>query len=263
MKSKNEADVDLLYNSPNALVEKYQSTISIIVQKFVSSGFFRTDEKEDVIQFINLRLLESRIRNMQAQYNHTCFVSTYFSKIVYNLCLEHKRGRKRAEGAAESLEERHYDGMSEKEEVVYSELVIQAEFKRLETILKLFGKTRHKVELILKLVARIIVLRRDVLAFCPGCTSEKLKRFLQLFGVNFDHLRDKEVYAGATPLVNACDQKKNSPDALRKWVKSKVQEILDLLNGRLKTSNYDESAFKILLQKYYETGISSEALHES
>jgi len=92
-----------------------------------------------------------------------------------------------------------------------------------------------------------------------------MQNLLTHFGGDYENLPDKEIYAIMTPLFNRCEGKENSPDALRKWINMKVDEIIDLLNGRTRRSNYDQETLKILAQKYYaarEEAIGTDVIPE-
>lgn len=252
MAGRNEEDVQLLYHDPHALLTKHQPTIAIIINKFIASGFFAPGEREDLVQTINEKLLRDKLRNMQAQYNYSAYVATYFSKIVYNLCIELHRATKR---------ERVFDRSKELEEVEagYEDerglgaAVIAQETLRFETILKLFGKARAKLELCLRLLFRMEITAAEVREYYPACSSQDLHTLLTAFGGDFESMTDKEIYALVTPICNRREGKNNSPDALRKWSNMKVEEILALLNSRASRSSYDFETLKILMQKFEET----------
>ena len=53
------------------------------------------------------------------------------------------------------------------------------------------------------------------------------------------------------PLFNKYENKNNSPDALRKWIKQKIVEIIDLLNGKSSSSRYNEETLQILFERCF------------
>jgi len=61
-----------------------------------------------------------------------------------------------------------------------------------------------------------------------------------------------------TEIFNKYENKNNAPDTLRKWVKFKINELIDVLNGSPPASKYDEETFQILFEKcfYKEKTIS-------
>lgn len=254
MASKNEEDIQLLYSNPRALLEKYQDTIGFIVGKFVASGFFLPAEKADIIQTVNEKLWREKIRNMQAQYNYSVYVVTYFSKIVYNLCLELRRSQNRERATIDRTQDVGDLEIGFEDNSGLRNAVIAEEIKRFATILKLFGKWRAKLELCLQLLFRLELREDEIRRYCPQCRTEDTNVLLAQFGGDYEALSDKEIYTQVTPIFNRCEAKDNSPDALRKWINLKVEEIIALLNGRTRRSNYDRETLKILAQKYFDNG---------
>ena len=157
------------------------------MQRFVASGYFHTGEKDDIVQSINERLLASRIRSMQARYNHSAYVSTYFAKIVYNLCLEMGRKRKRERALDRSQDVSELEiGYEDESGIV--QLLIQSEIRRFETLLKLYGRTRCKLELCLKLFFRVEVTAADLRAYYPQSSPAERDRILASLGANYENL---------------------------------------------------------------------------
>lgn len=251
MASRNEEDARLLYHDPRALLTQYQPTISIIVQKFVASGMIAPDEKADVVQTINERMLRDKLRNMQAQYNYSAYVSTYFSKVVYNLCLEWRRQTKR-EALFDRSKELQQIEVAHEDQRGWGNAVIAQEVQRFKTILQLFGKAKAKVELCLRLLFRLPFSPEELRGYFTACTAVVIDELLDSFGGDYAHMTDKEVYAQAIQFFNQQEGKTNSPDALRKWIQLKVEEILALLNGGMSRASYDRETLQILLQKYDE-----------
>lgn len=244
----NNLNIHLLYNDPNKLIEDFQPIIRIIVGKFVRSGYFKSHETDDIIQSINVKLLDTKIKKMQAQYNYSCYLSTYFSKVVYNLCLELKRKMKRVTSLnLDEIEIGTYDSQIE------GRVYIEEELKKLSTILKLYHKSQARLELCLKLIFRISLRNEDVRKYCPHCSAEDFKALLGNFGSESKDFTDKEIYEIVTPIFNKYEGKKNSADALRKWVKTRIDEIIKSLNGIPKQANYDMETLKILVRKFFET----------
>ena len=142
-----EQAVALLYSDPQQFVLSWQNTITIIVRKFCKSGMFQPDELDDVCQFINHRLLDSVIGRMQDQYDGSTRIITYFSRIVQNLCYEYRRKNRQPQKV--ELREDHLTNDPD-----HSSLLIENEIRRLNNILKMYYKTRPRLELLLKLYAR-------------------------------------------------------------------------------------------------------------
>jgi len=243
---QNQIEVNLLYNNPNEMLKNYQNIIQIIVQKFVGKRLFNAFEKEDVSQFINEKMLTEKIKKIQAQYDNSTYLRTYFSRIVQNLCYEYRRKFKQQPTI--ELDENEFSSSPD-----FNELVIRDEFKRLAAILKLFKNSRNKLVLCLKLISRVEIADDDLLSYCPKCDSDKLRNLTGRFGEDYYDMKDLEIYNIITPFFNKCDGKNNSVDALRKWLDAKITEIIKILNGNPPQASYDKETLKILVQKYYES----------
>jgi RNA polymerase sigma factor (sigma-70 family) len=248
----NENDIQLLFNDPNSLVERYQKTIGIVVNKFVYSGFFTVDERDDVIQYVNEKLLSEKIAKMQQQYKPLYFVVTYVSKIVYNLCLEYSRKKKRARREETCIDLARLeiaDGGN-----LSDMMIIKEECDRLSAILRTYDTDRPRIELALKVVLGIGITERDVLNVYPQASEEDVQHLID--GCNaeseLDRKTDKELYRAITQMTNKYENKMNSADALRKWISARINEIIELLNGTHKTANYSKETLKILCQYYYK-----------
>lgn len=250
----NALDVYLLNHDPHKLLEHYQPTIEIIVKKYIARGLFRPQEKDDVVQTINEKLLSGKIAKIQNLYNHTCYLSTYFSKIVSNLCLEIKRRHKTVPYAL-SLDEVEPGYQDERAD---NALMIRDELNRFDRVLRMYYRSRPKLTLCLKLIFHIPLTETDIRDYYPDCPVEDQQLLTERFGHDRVQATEKEVYAAVTPLFNQCEQKRNSPDALRKWLNARIDEVITLLNAGGAGANYDKPALKLLVEQYY-TGENREA----
>jgi len=247
---KNKEDVDLLFNNPPALVEKYQPIIEIIIAGFIKKRFFIYEDKDEVKQMINEKLLTKIIYRIQETYNGTAYLNTYFSKIVSNLCLEIQRSRQwRPVSSAGSTED--YD-IPYEDKKMWSSLVIEGELKRVSSILLMYNKSGEKLKLLLKLLFNVSISGEDVLLCFTDCNEEDKKRIVAVFSGQGKEMNDKDIYEIITPYLNKYGNKNNTVDAIRKWMDLKTDEMIELLNGNPKHSNYTKETFKILIQKYFE-----------
>ncbi len=242
--NENQQDVLLLKDDPQGLILKYQPIIKIIVRRYVQSGFIHIQDSDDFIQFINEKLL-NKIKRIQENYNGKALLKTYMSVIMRNLCRE--KINKEEQVSTEELAEDHDIGSSED---TISGIVIEQELDRLTKILSFFYKQKTKLEFCLKLLYRIPVTKKDIEDFCPGKDEKEYHKLLDTINPNVKR-KDKEIYAMVTPFLNKCEQKSNSPDAIRKWTKNKIEEMIKLMNGNPVRANYNNETLQILFEKYY------------
>lgn len=246
---KNKREVNLLLHEPQALVAHYQSIINIVVSKFISRGFFTVEEKMDIVQNINETLLERKIFNIQRNYNGSVLLSTYFSKVIYNHCLEIARGRKnkRSYGAETLLE-----NVSDTSLSAVNKLVLEDEVNRLSAILCGVLRCSFRLWIALKLFARIRLTKEDFLEVSVKETST-YNSFKKQFFVDYDALNDKSVYQAAIPLLNHITGKNTDADSMRKWMNMQIDKIIALQNGEPPRAQHNRETIRLLLQKYFET----------
>ncbi|TVQ12002.1 MAG: hypothetical protein EA364_09370 [Balneolaceae bacterium] len=170
---------ELFFRDSSSYLEKQQSRIKAIVLKFVRSGLFRYNESRDVIQHVNERLLTGLFDKMQAQYNRSFKLQSYFSKIVCNLCLEFakKEGRRRAH-------EKNTDFgrfQISSDESIMAGLVLREIYRHLDTLFAFYGRKRHRIELFFRILLRTGISERDVRRCYPHCSDDMLGQFLLSF----------------------------------------------------------------------------------
>ncbi len=247
MKNNKEA-VQLLLNDPKALIAAYQNIIEIVVTKFVRRGFFSDDEKMDIVQKINESLLERKVYNIQRNYNGSVLLSTYFSKVVYNQCLEITRSRKnKTRVESETLLVNQADSSLNAED----KLLIQDEINRLGIILKYVIKCSFRLFIALKLYARIPLSIKDLDEVMP-VENHLFRNFKDLFFKAYDHFNDKEVYTRAIPFLNSLTGKSTDWDSMRKWLNIQIDKLIELQNGDPPRSGHNRETIRILLAKYFE-----------
>lgn len=249
MIKNNQEAVRLLLNDPHALVAAYQSIIEIVVAKFVLRGFFTESAKMDVIQMINESLLEKKIYNIQRNYNGSVLLSTYFSKVVYNQCLEIARKQK---NKPQMESDKALVHLSDSNHSAVDQLVIRDELNRLRIILNTIIKYSFRLDLTLKLYARISLSVSDLQGRLVA-EDQLYKDFKDVFFQKYDHLNDKEVYTRAIPFLNKLTNKKTDWDSMRKWLNMQLDKIIELQNGEPPRSGHNRESMKILLQKYFES----------
>lgn len=241
---KNKEDIELLKNNPQKLLGKYQNIIEITVSKFIQRGFFKRDEKMDMVQSINQQMLESKLERIQQHYNGSTYLTTYFSKVVYNACLEIARSNKRKPII---LDDSVLSYQADKSAMTEKNLMIEEEINRLEGLLKGIRKKKEKINFCLKLYARKVLEEKD-LADYPQTKTEVLQPFFS----HYDELNDKEVYKQVIPFFNLMEGKKGDADSLRKWFNMHLDKIIAILNGVPPIYGYDRNTLRILLQYFFD-----------
>jgi RNA polymerase sigma factor (sigma-70 family) len=241
----NKKDMDLLRTDPHGLVVRHQNTIHMIVRKYIGSGMFEREEFDDLVQGVNEALL-GKMPKIQTQYNGSTLLRTYLSSIIRNICLKLHHQRRR-EPRLDRL-----DGSLAADSVsIQEKYMIEHDIRVFHAILRQYDMQLPKLLLCLKLRFRIPLTRDDVFRYSPGCSEEEYGDIMGAFGVDYQSMTDKQIYAVITPFINRTEGRVVSHDAVRKWIHARLQEILELLNGSPPTSSHDEDSLKFLVEDYF------------
>lgn len=246
--TQNEKECDWLVHDLSRLLTHYQPVVEIVFRQFMARGFFQKEEKEELVQEVNLQLLEKKLASIRTHFKGTVLLKTYFSKVVYNSFQEIARHRSRQPDfvGEETLLHTANNQLSP-----IQQLAIRDEMHRLEGILKGFQRKRHKAEFNLKLFVRFLLIEADIQFYNSPKTAQPIELIRQHFFQAYDTLSDKEVYAIAVQLYNIIEQKNNDGDSLRRWIDGVSRRIIELLNGTPPVSAHTVESLKALLQLYF------------
>jgi len=246
----NEFEVSLLHADHNHLIVLYQPIVAIIVRKYIGSGLFHRDEFDEIVQTVNERLL-SKMHTIRAQYNGTALLKTYVSSIIRNICLrvyeENKRHSHRHLPDESSIPDPHS---------LHDHYVIEHEREKFRTILTMYHKQRPKVCILLKATFRLPVSEHEVQRWFPMCTSGEAKEIGRQFSTDYQSMTDGDIYRFLTPFLNKWERKKTTHDALRKWIDSRISEIITVLNGDPPRASHSTESLKILIEDYFSPFLS-------
>ena len=246
---RNKLDIELLQNDPSALLTHYQPIVESVVASFIRKGYFAPEDKMDIVQNINTQLLEKKLSKIKEHFNGSVYLTTYFSKVVYNSCLEINRSNQRKP---------HFIGdevlqfVEQPQVNAWQKMAIKDELVRLDAILKSFYKKKDKTRISLKLFAKILLSDVDLGIYKNPLAANELAMVRTTFYCHYDTLTDKEIFKIIVLLFNKIENKKSDSDSLRKWVQMLADKIIRLLNGDKQRTNYERETLKTLLQLYYQ-----------
>lgn len=238
---RNDQDISLLREHPEKLLIRYQPVIRIIVKNLAFQGYLPKRDINDLIQDVNRKLIE-RLPRIRDQYNYKSLFKTYFSVVIRNLCLEEFRKiRLVAEPQAEFYEQAASGTSAD-------QLIIRQEYERLQRALRMFGRERHAIWILLRSFADMEVSPGDFLGFEPEPGPDLCNRLaVEVNGAIQSQKREKmEVLS---TVFNQVERKPRTADALRKWSVSRLDELIVLMNGRPPRSAYTLEILCILLEK--------------
>jgi RNA polymerase sigma factor (sigma-70 family) len=237
----NDTDIGMLTDDPGKLLVRYQPIIRQIVKNLAYQGFLPKRDINDLIQDVNRKLVE-RLPRIGEQYNNKSKFKTYFSVVIRNLCLEEfRKVRLVAEPQPEIYEQTSTESATD-------QLIIREEYGRLLRALRLFGRERNALWITLRCFSDLPVYADDLLGFEMAPEPDVRSQLAtQLNSASYQSKREK--MDALTELFNQLERKARTSDALRKWISSRLDELVILMNGKPPVSAYTIDILFILMEK--------------
>ncbi|MEA1878182.1 MAG: sigma-70 family RNA polymerase sigma factor [Bacteroidota bacterium] len=239
---RNLIEIELLKSDPRKLLLKYQQIIWTIVRSYFSKGMVQFREQEDLVQEINKKLLE-RMPRIQAQYNYSSKLRTYFSVIIRNICLEEYR---KISMVSESDPLIYYK--TEASESPVDLFLFNQEYERLQRILVFFHKEQARLNLLLKVFNNITVNARDLDLFHDDRPEADTEILIEKSNNCKDQIK-KHKFDLISEVLTSLEGKHTPSESLRKWYSSRLDECLKLMNGSPPTSSYTADSLGLLLEQ--------------
>lgn len=239
---------NLLKDHPQTVVLIYHECI----KKYIFYRHGKIDEREDILQEVITRLIEDKIYKIQERYDyHFKKISTFTSYLmvtVRNIYIDIIRERNIRPLTAGELQpvDNLFDGFES--DNMMNRLLIEEELLKLQTIMKLYYKSRPKLELCLKLKYRIPIVKEDTNQCFPGCSMEEVKTLTR----DFKLVKDKTMFEEVVRVFNLHEAKESKSDTIRKWIFVKIDEIISHLNRTHNTDVYDRKNVGELVSLYYQ-----------
>jgi DNA-directed RNA polymerase specialized sigma24 family protein len=247
-KEKNEQELQWLYEQPERLVEAYQPIIELIVSTFLRKGFFPSKEKMDLVQEINLQLLDNKIEQIKTHFNNSVQLRTYFSKVIYNACLEIARKQPPKHIATPEV---FLSDTPDNTRTPFQQLAIKEEMGKLRACLLALPKLRLKATICLKAIAKIPLTQDDIQFLQSPKTAPEISLIKAKLFDNYGHLPYKEVFSILSGLYNKIEGKSADGDSLRKWTNQLLDRFIIIMNGNPPYAAYTRETMKTLLQFYF------------
>lgn len=257
MTAQNDQDIRLLKENPAQFLVKYQEVIFIIVRAFIKSRTLRESEYDDVVQYVNERLW-TRLQRIRETYNGQSLLRTYISVVIRNMVIEHQKEHQ-LHIVEEPLE--YYETQSSKPADQMVRMVIRQELERLDKIMKTFHSSRNKFEFCLKVAYRIPVSYEDYLQVTAGLPPHEQQRLWSKFNINA-LIVEKDQYRRLSELFNTLeDQNTRTRDSIRKWVRYRLDMVIQLMNGTPRNAHYNDETMQILFERYFSEYTKAEGIN--
>ena len=239
----NQIEIELFRNDSNQLILEIQGLIDIIINQFFQSEKLNLTERHEIKQLINEKLLH-KVPQIQKQFQGKSLFRTYLSAVIRNICRDILRTRTKTQYVT-------YDDISiGSDDNIVNDLLIEEEVIRLQKILGLYHKQKTKLILCLKFIFRMPFDIQDFRAVFDNFEMKEFDTFVKQVHP-YKECTDMIIFVALTPIFNKHENKNNGPDAIRKWVKQKITELIDILNERPSSSRYTEETFQILFEKCF------------
>lgn len=138
-----------------------------------------------------------------------------------------------------------------------SRMLIAEEVFKFATILRLYYKTRPRLELCLKLKYRIPITEIDSGRCFPNVKNEDIRVLTR----DYKRVKDKEMFESIIDVFNLYESKQSKSDTLRKWTFVKIDEIVTLLNKSHQAQVYNRDNVGELISIYYNNGPDNSPVH--
>lgn len=239
---RNKVEIKLLKKNPEKLLLEYQGMVWAIVRNQMMKGMIAYDEQDDLFQEIMKKLLE-RLPRIQAQFNNTSQLRTYFSTIVRNICYEDFR---KVSMVMEPQSELYGDDEVASEPV--DSFLFREEYERLQKVILMQERNGRKLFLLLKIMHDLSILRSDLVGFKYNLKQETINLVQEKLNACKGKMK-REKLAVFGEILYLLEGKKIPPDSLRKWYTNHLNECLRLMNGNPPRSSYDAESLGILIEK--------------
>lgn len=236
----------MIYNDPNAFILMYFPMITSYVRRCYANHY--PDRLEDITQELFLLLQKGGLQTIWENYSRSKKDSQFSAYFVVSIRYKIRDILRRIrrwhtfeleDGGETNVDKHSYDFTLEP--------VLQTEMARLSKVLKLYHKTRPKLELLLKLKYRLPVEREDVEGWLGNVSEEELS----VFQASYVNRTQLTIFTQVLPVINKKEKTDNKPVTLSRWIDNKISESITLMNKMHTAPVYNTNVFMTLVSLYY------------
>ncbi|MCG8697003.1 MAG: hypothetical protein MI922_03030, partial [Bacteroidales bacterium] len=220
--------------------------IDIIVNSYIKKGLINYSDKDDFKQDINEQLI-NKIDSIQRNYNQQFLFTSYLSTIISNICLGiiNKSNRVKKIEYQERHENKHAS------DLLINNIYLKQEIQKFDTIIKLFYYKKFKILLCLKLLYKIKVEFMDFKNYSVKINKVAYRKFMKQLG-SITIGQKNDIYQQLASLFSRVESKKVNSESVRKWISSRIDEMIRLMNGAANESNYTKETFQYFVEYYFK-----------
>ena len=237
--------VSFLRNNPEKFILACQPIIYVCLRFYIKKKMFSINDMEDLVQTVNEKLI-TNLPMIADQFNGKAQLRTYIGVIIRNICLRIYR---------ENLKEMKifpisFNGNSLENDPT-TEIFIEEEVERFDTILNLHGSRKSKLLFYAKLYLKISIEERDITEYLPMMLLTDREILIKTFGTNFSHITIEEIFEIAAPIINRCEQKQSTADSHRRTALRYIEQLIKVMNGDPPVQSYNEDSLRTLIEEYF------------
>ncbi len=238
----------LLIDHPGVLVIIYKD----LIYKYIFKRHTNKEEVEEIVQEIITRVLKDKIQGIRKRFDfgdpELPTFTSYFLVTIRNIYIDIIRRESRGKDLVDNECEIEILGDSKRRDMLTS-LILEEEFRKFNTLIKLYHNTAPKLKLTLKMKFNIPVDESDIVSCFPGCSKRDKSHLLKQKELNIKNRENMEML---TPFFNKYEGKSNNPDTLRKWITSKLEELKRQMNHVHPEKPYNNSTISDLIILYFK-----------
>ena len=238
----------LLIHHPGVLVIIYKD----LIYKYIFKRHINKEEIEEIVQEIITRILKDKIQGIRKRFDfgdpELPTFTSYFLVTIRNIYIDIMRRESRGKNLVDNESEIETLGDSKRRDML-STLILEEEFRKFNTLIKLYHNTAPKLKLTLKIKFNIPFDESDIISCFPGCSKEDTSILLKQKELN---IKTRQNMEKLTPFFNKYEGKSNNPDTLRKWISTKLEELKRQMNHVHPKRPYNNSTISDLIILYFK-----------
>jgi hypothetical protein len=234
----------VLRERPNDFIIGCQPLIAICVRYYIQKKMFSLDEKHDLIQSVNERLI-MQMPKISEQYNGSSTLDAYMSVVIRNICLKIHRDDPVPPAPAIPS-----DGTAAVQDEPFSGLFIRQEVDKLRTILILLYRKRNKFILCAKYYYRLPVTENDIRRAFPSIHFNDINTLIAVSASNSEQMHVEEIFTILAQCVLKYEGTMIDRDSLRRWTVRTINSVIRQLNGDPPESAHTADTLKELIDEY-------------
>ena len=231
----------------------------IILNALIKPGYYSYEDFDELMQQVS-ELLLVREERITSSFQGRAKFSTYLAVVVVNICREirKKAHRERSLFVSQNREGEHQDmGLFSKLRdtaiSAESKIIIQEAVTKLHLILQTYIMSGPKLIFCLKALWQFPVNWNDLeIAWSTITEKEEIELLLESLNNQEVKMTKSKVYSCLTRILEIAEKRKNCDDAIRKWIKDRIGEVIYLLNGDPPVSYFTEETLRYLFEVYCE-----------